>query len=33
MLGLTRDNCYDLGFAILCYECNAVNKDEFVDWL
>ncbi|HEY9925001.1 TPA: hypothetical protein ACQ65G_000432 [Neisseria meningitidis] len=33
MLGLTRDNCYDLGFAILCYECNAVNKDEFLDWL
>lgn len=33
MLGLTRDNCYDLGFAILYYECNAVNKDEFLDWL
>ncbi|MBG8656668.1 hypothetical protein F7O43_10990 [Neisseria meningitidis] len=33
MLGLTRNNCDDLGFAILCYERNAADKKEFLDWL
>ena len=33
MVGLTRNNCDDLGFAILCYERNAAEKKEFLDWL